>query len=113
MGFITGIFIDALFYSVAVRTTWRCLLTGFSLDKYHLERHQIETVQTVLKDPVQRYLLADEVGLETTEACLILKQYLFDHPEGLPVAIIVPKHLIDQWADELHHRFCLGDQVWR
>ena len=44
-----------------------------------LEDYQIEIVSRVLKDPIQRYLLSDEVGLgKTIEAGIILKQFVND-----------------------------------
>ena len=52
--------------------------------------HQVHTALTVLSDPVQRYLLADEVGLgKTIEAGLIIRQTLLDQPDGR-VVIIAP-----------------------
>ena len=40
-----------------------------------LHRHQVETAWRVLQDPVQRYLLADEVGLgKTIEAGIVIRQ---------------------------------------
>ena len=46
-----------------------------------LEPHQYRVVQQVLRDPIQRYLLADEVGLgKTIEAGAILRQYVIDEP---------------------------------
>jgi len=63
--------------------------------------HQIAAVRRVLTDPVQRYLLADEVGLgKTIEAGLILRQHLIDNPD-LSILIATPPHLCDQWRAEL------------
>ena len=46
--------------------------------------HQIAAVRRVLTDPIQRYLLADEVGLgKTIEAGLIIRQHLIDNPSSL------------------------------
>ena len=80
-----------------------------------LNPHQIEVVRRVLQDPVQRYLLADEVGLgKTIEAGVIIRQFLLDHSEG-DVLIIAPKHLVPQWVTELTDKFhceaVLGDRV--
>jgi len=45
-----------------------------------LEAHQIEVVRRVLQDPVQRYLLADEVGLgKTIEAGILIRQRVLMH----------------------------------
>lgn len=55
-----------------------------------LEKHQIDVVRRVLQDPVQRYLLADEVGLgKTVEAGAIIRQYVLDHPSTHCVLIIL------------------------
>ena len=43
-----------------------------------LEDYQIEIVSRVLKDPIQRYLLSDEVGLGKTISGIILKQFVND-----------------------------------
>lgn len=73
-----------------------------------LEIHQIEVVRRVLQDPVQRYLLADEVGLgKTIEAGILVRQYVIDDPTGHRVVIIVPPALMLQWRDELKRRFLL------
>lgn len=66
-----------------------------------LAAHQVAAVRRVLTDPVQRYLLADEVGLgKTIEAGLIVRQHLIDNPETL-VTVAVPTHLCTQWRHEL------------
>ncbi|SOY40285.1 Type III restriction enzyme, res subunit [Cupriavidus phytorum] len=66
-----------------------------------LAPHQVAAVRRVLSDPVQRYLLADEVGLgKTIEAGLIVRQHLIDSPET-SVLVAVPAHLCAQWREEL------------
>ncbi|WP_353752356.1 protein DpdE, partial [Peribacillus frigoritolerans] len=71
--------------------------------------HQIEVVKRVLEDPVQRYILADEVGLgKTIEAGVIVRQYLLDHPEE-NVLFIVPPFLWDQWHAEMSQRVSLDE----
>ena len=71
--------------------------------------YQFNVVQRVLQDPVQRYLLADEVGLgKTVEAGLLIRQYVLDSPEAR-VLLIVPAPLVPQWRQELVHRFGLAD----
>lgn len=73
-----------------------------------LEAHQIEVVRRVLQDPVQRYLLADEVGLgKTIEAGILIRQYALDEPDGHRVVILVPPSLVVQWTEELRRRFYL------
>jgi ATP-dependent helicase HepA len=71
--------------------------------------HQIEIAARVLSDPMQRYLLADEVGLgKTIEAGLIVRQRLLDDPECV-VRIIVPQRIRRQWELELQQRFFSDD----
>jgi len=70
--------------------------------------HQVKTVSAVLKDPIQRYLLADEVGLgKTIEAGLILKQHIFEE-ESHNILIITPKPIRLQWVDELQNKLGLN-----
>lgn len=74
-----------------------------------LHDHQLDTAWRVLQDPVQRYLLADEVGLgKTVEAGIILRQLLLDNPT-LSVQLILPPFLVGQWQDELANKFFLKD----
>lgn len=76
-----------------------------------LYRHQVEIVRRVLEDPIQRYLLADEVGLgKTIEAGAILRQFLLDNPSSHALAI-VPRSLQEQWRHELADKFYLTDEV--
>lgn len=79
-----------------------------------LAAHQVAAVRRVLTDPVQRYLLADEVGLgKTIEAGLIVRQHLIDNPE-ISVTVAVPAHLCMQWRHELATKLRLdqfGDAV--
>jgi ATP-dependent helicase HepA len=71
--------------------------------------HQVNTALTVLSDPVQRYLLADEVGLgKTVEAGLIIRQTLLDHPDAR-IAVLAPDVLRLQWAQELREKFFIDD----
>ncbi|GAA4243208.1 protein DpdE [Dactylosporangium darangshiense] len=71
--------------------------------------HQIDAALTVLTDPVQRYLLADEVGLgKTIEAGLVIRQHLIDHPTAR-IAILAPDILRRQWSSELRSKFFTED----
>lgn len=71
--------------------------------------HQVEVIRRVLEDPIQRYLLADEVGLgKTIEAGVLLRQFLIDEPEGR-ILIVVPSHLQEQWIRELDGKLGLLD----
>ena len=79
-----------------------------------LEAHQIEVVRRVLQDPVQRYLLADEVGLgKTIEGGVLIRQYVLDDPRGHRITVAVPPALVRQWRDELKRRFLLGYELDR
>jgi ATP-dependent helicase HepA len=76
-------------------------LTGLLSAGIDLAPHQVAAVRRVLGDPVQRYLLADEVGLgKTIEAGVIIRQHLIDNPESV-VIIAVPQQLCQQWRREL------------
>lgn len=73
-----------------------------------LEAHQIEVVRRILQDPVQRYLLADEVGLgKTIEAAVLIRQCVLDTQETCTILVIVPNALVGQWRDELASKFFL------
>ena len=74
-----------------------------------LEAHQIEVVRRILQDPVQRYLLADEVGLgKTIEAGVLIRQCILDTQHKCSVLVIVPPALVGQWRNELAGKFYLG-----
>ncbi len=84
-------------------------LTGLLSASIQLLPHQIEIVQRIMSDPVQRYLLADEVGLgKTIEAGCVIKQALLDNPDER-VAIVAPSQLIPQWVKELDEKFHLSE----
>ncbi|MEU9120115.1 protein DpdE [Streptomyces sp. NPDC048506] len=71
--------------------------------------HQVRAALTVLSDPVQRYLLADEVGLgKTIEAALVALQTLIDNPPAR-VTFLVPESLRRQWVAELRTKFFTDD----
>ena len=82
-------------------------LTGLLSSSVELLSHQIEIARRVLNDPIQRYLLADEVGMgKTIEACSIVRQGILDNPEE-KVIILTPASLTGQWRRELEWRFFL------
>ncbi|MDV7245328.1 MULTISPECIES: protein DpdE [Rhodococcus] len=71
--------------------------------------HQVNAALTVLSDPVQRYLLADEVGLgKTIEAGYVIRQTLLDNPTAT-VTILAPGGLRTQWREELSTKFFTDD----
>ena len=74
--------------------------------------HQVDVVQRVLRDPAQRYLLADEVGLgKTIEAGVIIRQAVLDNPKYHRILVVAPSALVNQWQDELRIRFGLGSYL--
>jgi ATP-dependent helicase HepA len=83
-------------------------MTGLISANINLYPHQVEVVRRVLEDPIQRYLLADEVGLgKTIEAGAILRQFLLDEPKK-GAAVIVPQYLLKQWRTELENKFYIS-----
>lgn len=71
--------------------------------------HQVDAALTVLSDPVQRYLLADEVGLgKTIEAGYVIRQTLLDNPTAR-IVVITPNNLRRQWLSELLSKFFIND----
>lgn len=75
-----------------------------------LEAHQVEVVRKVLQDPIQRYLLADEVGLgKTIEAGVLIRQCVLDDRDEAIVLVLVPEALVSQWRLELSAKFFLDD----
>lgn len=109
-GMQTQFFHDARMEFVRCITKLRNISQGLSCvlsSSVELVAHQIRAAQQVLTDPLQRYVLADEVGLgKTIEAGFIIRQTLLDHP-GCRVVVLVPPQLIEQWAKELTEKFQL------
>lgn len=84
-------------------------LLGVSSSAVDLHPHQVGVARRVLADPVQRYLLADEVGLgKTIEAGFIIRQRLIDAPSSV-VVVLVPEPLVWQWEAELESKFGIRD----
>ncbi|MET3653125.1 protein DpdE [Dyella japonica] len=94
-------------------TAQRAACLGMSAvlsSRIQLADYQFKVVRRVLQDPVQRYLLADEVGLgKTIEAGVLIRQYLLDSPPTAHVLVIAPTPLVAQWRQELRERFMLAD----
>jgi ATP-dependent helicase HepA len=109
----TPLFADARSDFLAAVTAQRVAAQGISAllsSQIELTAYQFEVVRRILHDPVQRYLLADEVGLgKTVEAGVLIRQFFLDEPETARVLVIVPPALIGQWRQELAQRFLLGD----
>jgi ATP-dependent helicase HepA len=84
-------------------------LSGLISSSIDIYPHQVNVVRRVLEDPVQRYLLADEVGLgKTIEAGVIIRQLLADR-DDIHVLVLVPDALDSQWRLELSNRFAVED----
>nr|WP_269087613.1 protein DpdE [Nocardiopsis sinuspersici] len=82
---------------------------SFLSSAVELYPHQVHAALTVLSDPVQRYLLADEVGLgKTIEAGFVIRQVLIDDPEA-KITILAPDVLRHQWIRELTEKFFIDD----
>ena len=63
--------------------------------RIQLADYQFKVVRRVLQDPVQRYLLVDEVGLgKTIEAGVLVRQYLLDGAATARALVIVPPPLV-------------------
>jgi ATP-dependent helicase HepA len=87
-------------------------LIGLASANVEIFAHQVLVVQRVLKDPVLRYLLADEVGLgKTIEAATIIRQHILDEMDIARVVILVPDNLVKQWQAELETRFHLHIEI--
>lgn len=84
-------------------------LPAISSSRVQLHPHQIETAAQVLSDPVQRYMLADEVGLgKTIEAGFVIRQRLLDNPASR-IVVLAPDALRRQWRDEMLTKFFIDD----
>ncbi len=84
-------------------------LTGLASSAIELLAHQVAITRHVLADPIERYLLADEVGLgKTIEAGILIRQHLIDFPHDARVLVVAPNHLLGQWRSELAAKFFLS-----
>ncbi|MBP0496279.1 hypothetical protein J5Y10_26075 [Roseomonas sp. SG15] len=84
-------------------------MTALLSSAIELVPHQVAAIRRVLSDPLQRYLLADEVGMgKTIEAGLIIRQCLIDNPSRR-VLVLVPPGLAAQWRQELDGKFRAAD----
>lgn len=81
-------------------------MTALASSGIELLEHQVSVARKVLADPIQRYLLADEVGLgKTIEAGILIKQQLLDQPSDSSILVVAPDHLTAQWKLELSAKF--------
>lgn len=94
---------------VALQYTAASGITAALSPPIELVDYQFEVVKRVLTDPVQRYLLADEVGLgKTIEAGIIVRQYFLDAADTARAVILTPATLVPQWRRELSGKFGLA-----
>lgn len=83
--------------------------TGIMSAGIRLHAHQLDAALRIIRDPVQRYLLADEVGLgKTIQAGLAMRQLLIDGGNRR-IGLVVPEALAPQWRAELLSKFFLDD----
>ena len=108
----TPLLADARSSFLQAVTTQRIASLGMGAllsSQIEINSYQFDVVRRVLQDPIQRYLLADEVGLgKTIEAGILIRQYFIDEPATARALVIVPPALVEQWRLELRERFSLG-----
>ena len=84
-------------------------LSAVLSSKVEFVPHQLNVARRVLEDPLQRYLLADEVGMgKTIEAGFIIRQFLLSEARG-QVWVVTPASLARQWAKELEQKFSISE----
>ncbi len=87
-------------------------LAGLASSAIDLLEHQVTIVRRVLADPIERYLLADEVGLgKTVEAGALIRQHVIEQPRAARVLVVVPPHLVEQWRRELAEKCFLDHRA--
>ena len=80
---------------------------GFVGPKINIIPHQYDVAQQILKMPLPRALLADEVGLgKTIEAGLVIHQLMVSG-RAQRILICVPASLVNQWLVEMKRKFNL------
>lgn len=108
---------DAMMREVLVQESYAHGMTGVLSAGVDLYQHQLQNVFRVLMDPVQRYVLGDEVGLgKTIQAGMLIRQWMLDEQEAVgagevqrKVLVAAPELIVAQWDEELRTRFRLGD----
>ena len=84
-------------------------MSTFLSSRVEFVPHQLDVVRRVLEDPLQRYLLADEVGMgKTIEAGFIVRQFLLSEIPG-NVCVVAPNPLVQQWRQELEQKFSIDE----
>lgn len=103
---------SAFVRSITTQRTRSGGLTGLLSSSIELEPHQVKVVRRVVQDPIQRYLLADEVGMgKTIEAGVLIRQYVLDDPISARILVLVPDALVAQWRHELSTKLNLRDAL--
>ncbi len=83
--------------------------SGIISSGVQIHAHQVDAALRILRDPVRRYLLADEVGMgKSVQAGFVIRQVLIDDPAAR-VVLIVPAALVGQWQSELADKFFVDD----
>ncbi len=86
-------------------------IPAFIASAIELVDYQYKTIKRILQDPIQRYLLGDEVGLgKTIVAGILLYQHMLDFPEHR-ILILVPSSLKEQWMEELKAHFYMEKAI--
>ena len=83
------------------------ILYSYSMSKTNREAYQFKPAIKFLKNPKNRILIADEVGLgKTIEACIIYLELKARMQGDMPrVLIVCPAGLKEKWQSELLLRF--------
>jgi len=83
------------------------VLYSYSMSKTNFEAYQFKPAIKFLKNPNNRILIADEVGLgKTIEACIIYLELKARMQGDLPrVMVVCPAGLKEKWQSELYLRF--------
>ncbi len=88
------------------------MLGGFDQARLASEDYQIVPVIRAFERPLQRILIADDVGLgKTVEAILVLLE-LHARARADRVLVVCPAGLQDQWADELREKAGLDFDIY-
>lgn len=71
--------------------------------------HQIHLVHHILASGNLNWMIADDVGLGKTIEVGMLLSALIRRGTHRKVLLVTPSGLVNQWKEELHHKFALSD----
>ena len=71
--------------------------------------HQIHLVHHILASGNLNWMIADDVGLGKTIEVGMLLSALIRRGTHRRILLVVPSGLVNQWKEELHHKFALSD----